>query len=76
MTKLVPMPANAITPTKQRAVQTVFQQLIDNLKSQTEQIQTLKKQLSDATESNADLQNQIQELEESLDDLEHMGGET
>lgn len=36
ITKLVPMPANAITPTKQRAVQTVFQQLIDTLKSQTE----------------------------------------
>lgn len=46
MTKLVPMLANAITPTCtiERAVQTVFQQLTDTRKSQTEEIQTLKKQ--------------------------------
>lgn len=73
MTKLVPMLANAITPTIERAVQTVFQQMTDTIKSQTEEIQTLKKQLHDASESNADLQNQIWGLEESLDDLEQYG---
>lgn len=59
MTNLFPLLANAITPTIERAVQTVFQQLTDTIKSQIEEIQTLKKQLSDATESNANLQNQM-----------------
>lgn len=73
MTTLVPMLASAITPSIERAVQTVFQQLTDTIKSQSDEIQKLKKQLCDATESNADLQNQIWELEESVDDLEQYG---
>lgn len=35
MSRLVPMLANAITPTTERAVQTVLQQLTDTIKSQT-----------------------------------------
>lgn len=60
MTRIVPTLANAITPTIERAVQTVFQQPTDTIKTPNiKNPNSQKKKMCDITESNTDLQNQI-----------------
>lgn len=73
MNQLVPILANAIAPTVQKAVQSAFQELTNTIKEQAEEINELKKQVSETKEANSDLQKQIWNLEESLDDLEQYG---
>ena len=73
MNQLVPILANAIAPSIEKAVQSAFQNLTGTIEKQTKEINDLKKQLHEVNESKSDLQKQIRCLEESIDDLEQYG---
>lgn len=80
MTNLVPLIAEAIKPTVEQAVQTVFSSLqatihqqAEIIESQKQQIDILSNKINEQNNFNNDLQKEIWRLEEAHDDLEQYG---
>lgn len=78
MKEAIPILADAIAPSIEKIMQSVFQKLNSTIQNQADEIAELKKVLGDAKASNAELQKQIHVwgLEETVDVLNSTVEET
>lgn len=78
MKEAIPILADAIAPSIEKTMQSVFQKLNSTIQNQADEIAELKKVLGDAKASNAELQKQIHVwgLEETVDVLNSTVEET